>query len=75
MNADGTDKQQLTDVPAGHNAAFATYAPNGRKIVLTASQAHSDGNDVFVMRADGSGLHPITSTQPGALLTDWGPRP
>jgi Tol biopolymer transport system component len=75
MNADGTEKQQLTNVPPDQNAAFATYAPNGRKIVLAASGADPNTNAISVMRADGSGLHRITSTQPGALLTDWGPRP
>jgi TolB protein len=77
MRTDGTRKRRLTDFPDGHQGAFASYSPNGRKIVLSTDLAHDDGccNDIFVMRADGSGLRRLTTSQPGAFGSDWGPRP
>ena len=76
MRTDGSRQRRITSFAGGHQGAFATYSPSGRKIVLWSDLAHDDGccNDVYVMRVDGSGLHRVTTAQPGVLRTDWGPR-
>jgi Tol biopolymer transport system component len=75
MQADGSAAHALTDIPSDHNGAFESYSPDGNRIVLVSDLRHPDGccSDIFVMDASGSGLHPILTNQPTALLTDWGP--
>lgn len=75
MRADGSGAHALTHLPSTHNAGFESYSPDGNRIVLVSDLRHPDGccSDIFVMDASGSGLHPILTNQPTALLTDWGP--
>jgi Tol biopolymer transport system component len=75
MQAAGSGAHALTHIPSNHNGAFESYSPGGHKIVLVSDVRYSNGccNDLFVMDANGSGLHPILTTQPTILLTDWGP--
>lgn len=73
MHSDGTDVQELTHLSGGHQAAFARFSPDGKKIVLVSDLAQSENWDLYVMNADGSALHAIVTTQPRMFATDWGP--
>jgi Tol biopolymer transport system component len=75
MRADGSGARALTHIPSNHNAGFESYSPDGTKIAFVSDVRYSNGccNDLFVMNANGSGLHPILTSQPTILLTDWGP--
>jgi len=71
VNPDGTGLKQLTHMPAKHNAGFASYSPDGKKIVLQ-SDIKPGGGALFTMDANGTHLARIVSDQPAALLSDWG---
>lgn len=73
MRADGSHLRQLTHV-TGADAAFASYSPDGRRIVFFSNQLRGpsfDRSDLFVMRADGSRAHRIVDDQPQAVGPDW----
>jgi TolB protein len=60
MNADGSDKHQLTNFGA---ASFAPYFhPDGKQIVFASNMKDPRGRnfDIFLMNIDGSGLTQIT---------------
>jgi Tol biopolymer transport system component len=76
MNADGSNKRQLTHVlvrPGGqYGAHFGAWSPDGKQIFF--SSDHEGSLDIYVMNADGSGQTRLTD-QPGtqsveALLPD-----
>jgi Tol biopolymer transport system component len=75
MNADGSGVHMLTHFTGSRQGGFASYAPNGRKVVLMANPpGGGDSNALYTINVDGSGLTPITSDQPSdLLLSDWGP--
>ena len=64
MNADGTGKRQLTQLPG---SAFAPiFTPDGRAVVFAANHHDDNGRgrgfDLFKVNLDGSGLERITWT-------------
>lgn len=75
MRADGSRRTRITDFPKGHQGGFATYSPDGRRIVLIADVRHPDGccNDLFTIRSDGTHRIRVVADQPAVLLSDWGP--
>lgn len=75
IRPDGSGLKELTHFPVGHQGGPAYYSPDGKKIVLGADLAYPDEccNDLYVMNADGSHLHPIVTSQPGLFFSDWGP--
>jgi Tol biopolymer transport system component len=76
VSPDGSDLQRLTDPAAPHNDGFPSAAPQGNRIALTSDRAYPDlcCADLFVMRADGSGLHKVpTSSLNEVIDPDWGP--
>jgi TolB protein len=67
----GKGLRKLTHFGPHQQGGFASYSPNGRRIVLQYS-----GNccQYFsVMNADGSGLRPVRTGVANTFLTDWGP--
>lgn len=74
MRPDGTHVVQITHVPVGDNA-FASYSPNGRRIVFFDSQAYVDQPlaDIYVMNRDGSDRTLVASGL-GVLFSDWAPQ-
>jgi TolB protein len=66
MNANGSDKRQLTHLPAGNDANAAKWSPDGKKIAYFVRTRHGDDGNVWVMNADGSGAHALTQK------TGWG---
>jgi Tol biopolymer transport system component len=78
MNADGSGPHPLTHMPPRGDAPAASYSPDGRKIVLLTNLnqlAHPTLCcwDLYVMNADGSHLHLITTQDAGVTSPDWGP--
>lgn len=60
MNADGTDKKQITNFKS---ASFAPYFyPDGKKIVFASNMKDPKGRDfdIFSINTDGTGLEQIT---------------
>lgn len=76
VRPDGSDLVELTHFPTGFQGGFARYSPDGRKIVLIANLRYPDDccADLYVMNADGSGLHSIVTNQPHLFFADWGPQ-
>ena len=72
MNADGSDKQQLTfgNVTGG----AATFSPDGKSILFSSSATGNGqplvGLELWVMNADGTDPHPITHTTVSAVSED-----
>jgi Tol biopolymer transport system component len=70
MNVDGSDETQLTfDLVAKDQ--LPDWSPDGSRIAFV-EQTHPTGGDIWVMNADGSNAHALTS---GAdkLGTAWSP--
>ncbi len=73
MRADGSHVRQLTHFRGTDQGGFASYSPDGRRIVLISSKLRrGDFNDLYTMRADGSHLRRIVSDHPHVALSDWG---
>jgi TolB protein len=70
VRPDGTGLRELTHFGAPRQGGFASYSPDGRRIVLLAGGKCCQY--FYVMNADGSGLHPIRTGVPITFLTDWG---
>ena len=70
VRPDGTGLREVTHFAPGQQGGFASYSPDGQRIVLLASKCCQY---FYVMNADGSGLHPIRTGVPFTFLTDWGP--
>ena len=68
LESDGT-VQQLTHLQRG--AMSPTWSPDGRWIAFVATGA--EGRDIFVMRADGSGLGRLTGTPLPDFSPGWSP--
>ena len=77
MDANGLNVQQLSHVPLPHQAGFASYSPDGQRLVLISDLAYTNGgNDIYTMNAStGKGLTRVTKTQPDASLPSWGTHP
>jgi Tol biopolymer transport system component len=75
VNPDGSDLQRLTNPPDPHSDGFPSASPQGDRIALTSDRAYPDlcCADLFVMRADGSGLHKVPTGLSEVIDPDWGP--
>jgi TolB protein len=77
VRPDGTGLRQLTHFgPQPLQGGFASYSPDGRRIVLQFNgKCPVSGicQDFYIMNADGSGLHQVRTGVPNTFLTDWGP--
>ncbi len=73
MNADGTDKRQVTDLGV---AAFAPFFhPSGEKIIFSANCGDPEGRefDLWMVNLDGSDLEQITFTEGFDGFPMWSP--
>ena len=66
MNADGSNKKQLTTAPQGGSDDEPNWSPDGTKIVFRRSE-----ESIWIMNAGGSGAHDLTPTMPEAGETDY----
>jgi Tol biopolymer transport system component len=74
MNADGTEKKQLTfneksNGPEGPDANFASFSPDGKKIAFLCGWETLYGN-ICLMNADGSGRIQLTHDGDDGLRMD-----
>ena len=69
MNADGTQRKDLTSSPAYDTSP--AFSPNGARIAFTRMtfSRRSEESEIFVMRADGTGVRQLTDTR----AFEWGP--
>jgi Tol biopolymer transport system component len=78
VRPNGSDLHRLTDFPAGTPVQLGSYSPDGTSVVFTtgAGATTTSGStwpDVFVIKADGTGLTPVTRTRNWEGTPDWGP--
>jgi len=79
MTSTGSDQLQLTPGGSGYGDFDPAYSPGGTMIAFARDQ--SDANepaedafpDIFVMRADGTGVKRLTDTAVGDYSPDWTP--
>ena len=75
---DGSHRRQITSNSSSNLLlADSAFSPNGKQIVfegedITGGEGQSD--DIYLINADGSGQHQIT-TDGGSESPDWGPAP
>lgn len=72
VNPDGTGLKQLTHLKDGTPVLSASYSADGRWIVYAAGGASGNG-DLYLMRANGTGSHPLMRTSAWESAPDWGP--
>jgi Tol biopolymer transport system component len=78
MRPNGTGLEQLTHYTGGKlNAFLGDWSPDGKQIAFHLRGADPNGpgtNQLFVMNADGSGIHAVTHMAHGANPSnaDWG---
>jgi Tol biopolymer transport system component len=87
MGIDGSGITRLTTPEGSHHDGLPKYSPDGMQIVYLTdrSYAYLDGMDIYVMNADGTDQHRVTSNLTlggwpdspyfNAVYPDWGPRP
>jgi Tol biopolymer transport system component len=76
MRSDGTHKRPLTPYRGGRNEAidfYPTVSPDGRHVAFTRFAWKGINAQVYVMRIDGSGEHPITPAALEAAVPDYSP--
>lgn len=74
IHPNGTGLKQLTRFKSGSTVSSSSFSPDGKWIVF-ATDGVGGNADLFVMRADGKGMHPITRTKRWESAPDWGPAP
>lgn len=75
MNADGTERRDLTSGPAFD--VYPAFSPNGAKIAFIRAtfSRRSERSDIFVMRANGARKKQLTDTRAFEWGPDWQPIP
>ena len=80
MNADGSDQRALTNLTIPVGAADPQWSPDGSQIAfwsvraLDGSDASSPTANIWVMKADGSNVRPVTKlTASGGYHPSWSP--
>jgi serine/threonine protein kinase len=75
MNVDGSDLQQLTDMPEG--ACQPEWSPDGMSLVFISpcerQQEQYRGTGLFIINADMTGLMPLPSVPGGDYDPAWSP--
>lgn len=79
IHPDGTGLRRLTHFPVGTGVQLGSYSPDGKQIVFTTQHGATPNSgpfpwpDIFVMRADGSNVIPLTRTKNWEGLPQWRP--
>jgi Tol biopolymer transport system component len=71
MNADGSARRQLTDLPGG--SLKPSWSPDGSRIVFLHDPDNDGAAEIYTMGADGSGVTPITATGTDHVAPKWSP--
>jgi Tol biopolymer transport system component len=72
IKPDGTGLRQLTHFPPDHVLGELAFSPDGESIVFTRGDSE---RDMYVMRADGSHIRQITTTELSENWPSWQPEP
>ena len=72
IHPDGTDRRKLTNFPIGSILGSARWSRDGRWIVF-ANTGTAGNDDVFIMRANGSHISPLTRTAAWESAPTWVP--
>jgi Tol biopolymer transport system component len=72
IHPDGTDRRKLTNFPIGSILGSARWSRDGRWIVF-ANSGTAGNDDVFIMRANGSHILPLTRTAAWESAPTWVP--
>ncbi|MDX6307678.1 MAG: TolB protein [Nocardioidaceae bacterium] len=75
MNPDGTHVRRISPEPSNKSAAFGSYSPDGRHIVLVSDVLVGLGADLFTMNGNGTGMTPIVTNHRHVFFADWGTHP
>jgi len=67
VRPNGTGLSRLTHLPSSERVLGGSYSPDGRSIVFSTT-------DIVVMRADGTGIRPVTRSENWEGSPDWGSR-
>ena len=62
MNADGSGKQQITNLGGANFGPF--FTPDGKKIIFSSNMDDPKGRefDIYLINVDGTGLERVTTT-------------
>jgi Tol biopolymer transport system component len=71
MNADGTNKQNITNTPQGPEESGPAWSPDGTKIAY--SRFDASGRDIYTVNADGSGNGQQLTNTGYNLDPNWSP--
>jgi TolB protein len=74
IHSDGSGLKRLTHFKQGTIVTSSSFSPDGKWIVLGASGVGGNA-DLYVMRANGGGMRPLTRTRLWDSAPDWGPAP
>jgi len=71
IHPDGSGLKQLTHFKKGAIVSSSSFSPDGKGIVFATTGVGGNA-DLFLMRPDGSSMHPITRTKLWESAPDWG---
>lgn len=74
MRPDGTHLHRLRHFPASAMTGKASWSPDGTSIVF-AKRGVGGNDDIYVMRANGRAVRPVTRTQTWESRAVWGSAP
>ena len=72
MRRDGSEMQQLTDLP-GFGAFEPAWSPNGDNLAFTGQPSSGEGESIWVVNQDGSGLEELTDGEEVDSSPSWSP--
>ena len=74
VRPDGTGLVQLTHFPDSERVLGGAYSPDGALVVFATTAGTSSAPDIVVVRADGTGVRPVTRSENWETSPDWGPQ-
>jgi TolB protein len=72
VRPDGTSLRRVSHFKRGTTVKSSSFAPDGRWITI-GLDGRGGVPDVYVMRANGTGVRPVTRTRAWDSAPDWGP--